>query len=207
MEWHDRVDRLLYDGEHVEDRLEIGEATVVVTSHRVLVFTPEGDGADFRQADRPNVRGATVAAEGTPEHLLRAGTAGLVGAVLLGTAVAVDFGTVMPTIDTAGAADAPGAGSIVGTIDLVARLFVLLDVLVLLGGLGATALALAFVGLYLRSRTRNLALEVAGDDDLAIPVPGPVPGVTDDLEAAIEPEPIAAGGDGAAGTDGSEGLE
>jgi len=59
-EWRGRVDELLYAGESIEERIGVGDADVVVTTHRVLALTPSGDGERYRAIDRPNVLGASI---------------------------------------------------------------------------------------------------------------------------------------------------
>ncbi|MFC6728528.1 hypothetical protein ACFQDG_07745, partial [Natronoarchaeum mannanilyticum] len=81
-EWRGRVDELLYAGESIEERVEIGDAEVVVTTHRVLALTPSGDGERYRAIDRPNVLGASIDADGDRGHVLTAGKAALVAALL-----------------------------------------------------------------------------------------------------------------------------
>ena len=46
--WKSRVDDLLYDGETARETVDVGTSRVVVTSHRVLAFTPDADGENFR---------------------------------------------------------------------------------------------------------------------------------------------------------------
>jgi len=91
-EWRGRVDELLYAGESIEERIGVGDAEVVVTTHRVLALTPSGDGERYRAIDRPNVLSASIDAGGDRAHLLTAGKAGLVAALLFALAAAVDLG-------------------------------------------------------------------------------------------------------------------
>ena len=58
-QWRERAEEMLYAGESVEETFEVDDARILVTSHRVLAFTPGAEGATFQQADRPNVAGVS----------------------------------------------------------------------------------------------------------------------------------------------------
>ncbi len=80
----DHVEDLLYDGETVRETVDLAAGQVVVTSHRVLAFTPRTEGANFRQADLPNVEGVGLGAQTEADLLERALRFGVIGVVLLG---------------------------------------------------------------------------------------------------------------------------
>jgi len=69
MHWVERAEGLLYEGESVRETVPVGAGVVVVTTHRLLAFTPDREGPDFRQVDRPNVDGAEVRTVGTSSAL------------------------------------------------------------------------------------------------------------------------------------------
>lgn len=200
MPWTDRVEKLLYDGETCERRFDLGSesesesapTTLVVTSHRVLAFTPERDGANFRQIDRPNVDGVAVTTTGRSTYRWRALKLGLVGIGLLAVSAAVSLESLLPSLESAGVdSSAPGMEGITGALAQIETMLAILDALVLVGGLVASAAALGFVVLSLRSRTRRLVLEVAGGDDVAVPIDGDDGIVAvGDLERAIRPDPV-----------------
>jgi len=194
-EWRKRVDELCYDGEHVEHRVDLERATVVVTTQRVLAFVPHTAGPDFRHVDRPNV--GTVSLE-TSQRLtaLCAGViAAFAGVATLEMATSVAVSSVAPSADFESIAPLPGSGLVVGFVETVLAAIetglLLLQWSVLLVGGAALVAAVGLIAYYVRSRTRLLVVRVSGDDDLVIPVRG-----TDledelvaDLEAAIRPAP------------------
>ena len=65
MYWVERAEGLLYEGESVRETVPVGAGGIVVTTHRLLAFTPDREGPNFRQVDRPNVDGAEVRTVGT----------------------------------------------------------------------------------------------------------------------------------------------
>ncbi|MBV0925427.1 hypothetical protein KTS45_14565 [Halomicroarcula limicola] len=174
MDWGARVGSLLYDGETVEERVSLGESGVVVTSHRVLVFTPDRAGPNFRQVDRPNVDGVGRRTSGESRFLeggLKALVAG-VALVVAGQLVSLDSLARGVSLDSGSAATAPGLGGMMSTLQtllsLVARLD---DLMVLFGGLALVLSAVA-LGVYAWSRERLLVVEVAGGDDVELPASG-----------------------------------
>lgn len=217
MDWAANVDELLYEGETIERRRDLEAGAVVVTSHRVLAFTPGADGENYRAVDLPNVEAATVRTGGETRFLRRAITPGFVGVGLLAAGALVSVESYAPTAADAGVeSGTPGAGTIAGTLETVRTLFAMLDALVLLVGLAATAVAVAFGGLYIRSRSRTLVLRVAGEDDLELPLEAATEGLAADLERTIRPDGESgdasdgAGGDAdstESGDDGDDGDE
>lgn len=182
------MEELLYDGESVRESIDLDPARVVVTSHRVLAFTPDRDGPNFRQVDRPNVEGVSPGADGDRTHLVRGIRWMAIGAILLVTGAAVDLDALIGRVDMgdAGGAQRIGAGGVLGlvrtTLDLLGRL----DEGLMLAGAVAALAGLAAVGLYLRTRDATLVVAVAGDDDLHLPRPADAE-VRDRLEAAVVP--------------------
>ena len=192
-EWRERVDELCYDGEHVERRVDLECATVVVTTQRVLAFVPTTAGPAFRHVDRPNV--GTVSLE-TSQRLaaLCAGiVAAFAGVATLETATSVDFASFAPSVSLDGLAPLPGSDLVVGLVEAILTaietVLVALEWSILLVGVAAFVVALGLIAYYARSRARLLVVRVSGDDDLEIPVTGSDlesdPAVT--LEAAIRP--------------------
>lgn len=195
-DWADDAERLLFDGETVTHRLERDEGAVVVTSHRVLAFTPDATGENYRAVDRPNVEDVSRHSGGNRAYLRRALTPGLVGIGLLAAAALVDVESYAPTVEDAGIEPGtPGAGSVRSTLETVGTLFAMLDALVLACGLIATLAAAAFLGLYLRSRERALVIAVAGEADLELPPGTDADGEIEALTRAIVPKST----DGSAG--------
>lgn len=169
MDWQARADELLFDGESVRERVAAGSDGVVVTSHRVLVFTPEGDGANFRAVDRPNVTAVRAGTQGNAERLHRAAVAGVGGFGALVLGLVLDFDSLVPNggVDIAGGG-AAGIGGVLETIETLIRLFGLLDDLLTAVGLLLLLAAVALTGIYGAQRKPKLTIEVAGADDLQV---------------------------------------
>lgn len=188
--WRSQVDDLLYEGEAIRDTVEFEDSRVVVTSHRVLAFTPEAEGANFTQVERPNVAGVDTGARAESGLLERAIRIGVLGAVLLVAGWIIDFGSILGDIDLGGggAAGRLGIGNILGPLQQMLAVLRNLDQYMLLGGALALLLAVGLAGVYWWQRERTLVIEVAGDDDIHIPRPSEAPDAARRLERAIAPE-------------------
>jgi len=162
-EWRERVDELLYAGESIEERIGVGDAEVVVTSHRVLALVPSGDGERYRTIDRPNVLGASIDAGGDRGYLLAGGKAGLVATLLFALDAAVDLGGLLSMSPT----DAPAGAA--GALKTVASALALVDLLLTLAWALPAVVALAYLVRYAVGRRRALRIAVAGGDDVVIP--------------------------------------
>jgi hypothetical protein len=190
MDWADRADSLLYDGETVQDRIPAGTGGVVVTSHRLLAFTPDRDGANYRQVDRPNVDGVDVRTGGEFRFLERAVKAIVVGSVLLAAGLTVSLDGMVDgiSLESGGATSAVGIGGMLGplqsTLDLLGHLD---DLMRVFGGL-ALAFGAVVLAVYLWSRERRLVVSVAGGEDIELDAPEDE-GVVDRLQAALRPVP------------------
>lgn len=186
--WGRRVEDLLYEGETVETTVEAGAGSrVVVTSHRVLTFTPGGPGANFSQVDRPNVVGVAAGARSSDGYLLRGVQWGLVGALLLVGGFVVDLGGMVADVGAVDdpAADRIGLGGLGSLLDAVLALVRSLDEMLLLGGALALVAGLAMAGFWYWDRDRTLVIEVAGDEDLHVPKPAEAGAAVDRLAAAV----------------------
>jgi len=189
-DWSDRVEALLYEGEDVLERVSAGEANVVVTTHRVLAFTPGMDGENFRQVERPNVTDVGVRTDGETRYLLFGLRAGLLGVVLLAIGLVVDFGALVGDVDLAstGAGGQMGIGGILGMVQGMVSILAILDVYMRLSGALLLLAALIPVGVYLHSRERRLVLSIAGGEDLPVASPpADAEAVVERLRGAIRP--------------------
>lgn len=192
-QWHDRVDQLLYDGEAIEERFDIDSAHVIVTTHRVLTFTPDSDGEDFNQVDRPNVLGVTLGSGGSNAALWSALKYGVLGLILFIPGFVLDFESLIGdsgSFNTEGA-DRFGSGEILDVMELIISVFIRLDDLLLAGGLLAFLVAAAYVLYYWHvQRDPALVLETAGErDNLYLPRPTDPEQIIGTLEAAITSSP------------------
>jgi hypothetical protein len=166
----DRLSEMLFQGEEVEEEFTVEGARVAVTTHRVLVFTPDGDGRRFDHADRPNVLDAGVETTGKDSYVGWGTKAGVYGAVLFGGGVLLETSGVLDSLGGVTAPqDAPGAG-IAQLVSLLPQAFGALTTALLVGGGLLVVGALALVGLYFSSRERELVIELAGRDPMRVPV-------------------------------------
>jgi hypothetical protein len=188
--WRDRVSELLYEGERVSESVEFDDATVVVTGHRVLAFTPEMDGANFRTIDRPNVAGVDTGAQSERGLLERGVRYGVIGAVLLVAGLVVDFGSIVGSVDLTGSAASGriGVGGIMGAMQGMLDLLRDLDRLLRLFGALAVLLALVVLGVYWYTREPTLVIEVAGDDDVHVPRSTGASECVQRLQTAVAPD-------------------
>ena len=189
MDWVAQAESLLYDGEVIEADVRLDRGGVVVTSHRVLVFTPDREGSNYRQVDRPNVEGVDVTTSGDWTFLELGVKALVVGVVLVaaGMTVSLDGLVGNVSLDSGGAASAVGIGGMVGLLQTMLTLLAQLDDLMRLFGGLALAVAAVVLGVYLWSRDRLLVVRVAGDDDIELTAPEDE-SVVERIEAAIVPE-------------------
>jgi hypothetical protein len=168
------LDALLYDGESVVEAVDCETGRVAVTSHRLLVLTPDGDGPNVRAVERPNVEAVTTArtgGESAAETGLKAGVVGVV-AVAAAPAAAVD----VPSVALGSGAIA-GLGALTSLFGLLSRLD---DALRLLG-VGALLVALVAGVWVVRARRNVVRVDIAGGDDLHLEASDP-----DAVAAALE---------------------
>lgn len=190
MQLAERAETLLYDGESIQEQVAVGAGGVVVTSHRLLTFTPDRAGPNFSQVDRPNVDAIEIRTVGDFRFLERAIKSLVVGAVLLvaGFTVSLDGMVEGISLDSGGATNAVGIGGMLGLLQsMLALLGQLDDLMRLFGGL-----ALFFGGVvlavYLRSRERSLVVSVAGGEDIELADPESQSAV-DRLQAVLDSPP------------------
>ena len=173
---------LRYAGEEVVDRIDLDGSRIAVTTHRVLVLTPDGPGRRFRSVHRPNVTGVSRGVQADPSAGRRALQAGVYAAVLTIAGVVIDLDGLLGNVST----DGPGAlKQVLGTIERLLGLLTLLDELLLASGIVAGAVAAAFAGIYLWRREREFRIDVAGDDPISLPRPDRESVVADRLRAAL----------------------
>lgn len=183
--WTDRTEDLLYDGESVRERVPVGTARLVVTSHRLLAFTPD-DEPRFRQVDRPNVTGVAVETSARTDLLRTAARPALWGLVLLVGGLLISFDSLLGPVSTPSGVGVGGILSIVQTI--TTGLSLLDDAMRVLGSLLLLVALVPVLG-WLRSRERQLVVAVSGGDDVRVAVDGEDPeSVAAALTAALRPD-------------------
>ncbi|MFC7248633.1 hypothetical protein ACFQJ5_02075 [Halomicroarcula sp. GCM10025324] len=188
MDWVERAGDLLYDGEAIETEVRVGSGGVVVTSHRLLAFTPDREGPNYRTVDRPNVEGVDVRTSGEGEFLEQGIKALVVGVVLVGAGQVVSLDSMVEGISLGSgeAAGAVGLGQMMGLLGgLLTLLAQLDDLMQLFGGL-ALALSVVVLGVYAWSRERVLVVGVAGGEDIVLSAPDDED-VVDQVRAAVLP--------------------
>ena len=199
-DWSDRVAELLYEGEDVTEQVSVGDAHVVVTTHRVLAFTPEMEGENFRQVERPNVTDVSVRTDGETGFLMTGFRAGLFGIVFLGVGMVVDFGALMGDINLSemdAGAGALGIGGILGMVQGMIDILSSLDDYMRMFGALLLLFALVPVAVYVYSRETRLVLSIAGGDDLPIASPPEdADSIVAELRDAILPEGVSGGSNG-----------
>lgn len=189
-DWRRRIERLLYDGESVQETVEFGATSVVVTSHRVLAVTPEMEGENLRQVERPNVAGVAAGARASPGLLERGLKCGVVGALLAAAGYVVDLDGLLGGVALRNRATTElGIGNAVGSLQGLLGLLTQLDQLLRAVGALALLLAVVLVGAYRLTRDETLVVEVAGGEDVHVPRPSDLDATADRLERAIAPEP------------------
>lgn len=168
----DRLANMLFQGEEVEDEYTVEGARVAVTTHRVLVFTPEGDGRRFDHADRPNVLDANVETTGHSSYVTWSVRSAVYGTVLLGGGVLLKVSGILEQLGgTQPPADAPGA-EIAQMVSLLPEVLgTLMNALLVCGGL-LLVVSFGLVGLYLESREQELVIERAGREPMRVPASG-----------------------------------
>jgi len=188
MDWVARAESLLYDGEVIEADVRLDRGGVVVTSHRVLVFTPDREGSNYRQVDRPNVEGVDVTTSGDWSFLQLGTKALVVGVVLVAAGMTVSLDSLVSdvSLDGGGAASAAGIGGMLGMLQTMLTLMAQLDDLMRLFGGLSLAFAAVVLSVYLWSRDRLLVVRVAGDDNIELTAPDDE-SVVERIEAAIVP--------------------
>jgi hypothetical protein len=187
--WSDRADDLLYDGESIEEEMAIDSATVVVTSHRVLAFTPEGDGSNFQQVDRPNVTGVSVRSGGERKFLTQAGKAAIYGFVLIVAGLLLPLDDILSGVGLPSTTGQLGIGGIMGMFQQMLSLLRNLDDFMRLIGALLLLFAIVPMGVYLWTRERALEIGVAGEDPIRVPAPETDgDAIAERLETVILPE-------------------
>lgn len=191
--WKDRVEELLYESESVEEVVDVDDARVVVTSHRIMAFTPEMDGENFTQAERPNVTAVETSSMANDSLAERALRYGIYGGLLVLAGTFINFERFVGGIEfDAEAAEQTGAGGLVGLSQRMIDGIALADELMQVVGALALLLAVAIFAVYWLLRTPTLAIRVAGDgDDIHVPQPDEPDLAATTLEQAIIPDEMS----------------
>ena len=187
MGWQSKVEDLLYESESVEEVVDIDTARVVVTSHRVLTFTPEMDGENFEQVERPNVTGVATSALSRTGLAAKSVRYGVYSAMLMLAGLFINFDSLIGDVQfDSQAAQGTGAGGIIGLAQGMLNFFARLDQFMQMIGALGLLVAVVIFAVYWLLRTPTLAIEIAGDrDDLHVPRPDDPDLAVTALEEAI----------------------
>lgn len=194
MEWSARVEELLYEGESVASSVAVGEHDVVVTSHRVLAFTPTlPDAPNYRAIERPNVEGVTARDDSDPVALTQAVLWGVFGFVLVVGGFLFEMGDLISLPETYESGAVGTGGGMVSLFETVFTALSLLDEAIAVFGLGVLAVAAYYTYRYRESREHVVAVVVAGADDVRLPVADEATqgDATASLRAALDGAPTA----------------
>lgn len=185
--WKDRVEDLLYENETVEEVVDVDSARVVVTSHRVMTFTPEMDGENFTQAERPNVTAVETSAVGKTDLVERSVRYGIYGGFLVLGGLVINFEDYVGGISfDSQAASETGAGGIVGVAQGMTNFMANLDELMQTLGALVVLIAVVLFAVYWLLRTPTLVIRIAGDRrDIHVPRPEDADLAATALEEAI----------------------
>jgi hypothetical protein len=216
--WSGSVDELLYSGERVVHRTEIGDNEVVVTSHRILAFTPDSDGENFHQVDRPNVSNVRRGATGETNLLSQGTKVGGIAIVLLLAGQFISLDSYVAGMDfDSGAAGRMGLGGIMSMMNSMMNFIANLDEYMTMLGALLVLLAVFIFAVYVLTRDRVLVIGVSGDGE-NVQVPGPkeeIKAAATDLDGVLfgsGPQRASAddgvpGGDGDADQDADAGFK
>lgn len=164
----DRVRSLLYAGEEPRAALPVADGYLVATTHRLLVYTPRGDGVNLRVVERPNATAVSHDASGN-EQLLEPIVYTIGGGLLLVVLGSVlNFGSMADAVPSMEGAGSVGVGSILAQIASVLSLVGLVDELMAVGGALALLVGTALTGVYLYTRRSEIVVRVAGESDLRV---------------------------------------
>lgn len=183
--WFARVEELLFEGESVETKIDIGEGGLVVTSHRVLAFTSDDGGANYEYVDRPNVTGVKRATRGTASYLTPAVKALIVGAVLVAAGQVVSLDDLVGGIELS-TTGGMGLGGFLGLMQSLLGILAMLDEIMTAVGALALLFGAGLLGIYAWSRADLLVIEVAGDDDIELPAADTDDGLAERLSRAVQ---------------------
>lgn len=187
--WLDRAAQLTYDGEEIVETLEAGTGGVVVTTHRVLVFSPDSDGEAFTHVDRPNVEGIEAVERGEMRWLTFAAKAGIVGTVLLLAGALLPLDALVGDVDFGDGGTGIGLGGAMGMLRTILDVLRSVDTVLLVLGALAFLVAAGAMGWYLQTREHQLRIERAGAAQMTLSLGDEeLPdGTVDRLRDAISP--------------------
>ncbi len=176
---------VLFGGESLDAAVQLDNATIGVSSHRVLAYRPDGDGPVLQTAHRANVRDIAVSTAGTTTAGYRAVRFGVYTLILVAAGSLIELDTIMEPVS---APTGMGMGGAVSLLNLVVRLIGYVDEALLFAGFATAVVTVFFVARYLNSRDRVLEITRAGDDPLRIPITSRGQSAADHLTSSLTGE-------------------
>lgn len=179
-------ERWLYDGESVLVTEPVTTGWVAVTTHRLLVYTPDSDGRAFASYDRPNVGGVRFDTSGNERSLAVLPRLLVYGLVFLGGGVAFRRAGLTDLLDV-DAGDSLAVVGMAGLFDTVQAGLQFLELALFVVGAVILVCAAAVGVFYAHSRTTTLVVDVAGDGAVTHALPsGTADAVTlDEVRSAL----------------------
>lgn len=159
------VEAVTYDGERVVDVVGLAEGTVGVTTHRVVVLSPDAEGPRQQAAPLANVESIAESTGGEERHVRRAVRFGVYGLALLAGSLVVDFDG-MAAVEPPTAAAGPDR--LIGAAVAATSLLSAVDDALRLAGALVLVVALGFGAYAWRGRQRELRVAVSGDEPLVL---------------------------------------
>jgi hypothetical protein len=163
------LERWLYAGESVCIAEPLASGWVAVTTHRLLVYTPDTEGAPFVSYDRPNVDGVRLGSDGDARYLTVLPRPLVYGFVSVGSWVAFRQAGLATLLDV-DAGDSLAVVGMAGLFDTIRTALQFLELALLVGGLLTLTGAAVLGVLSLRSRTTHLVVDT-GDGPVTHPLP------------------------------------
>lgn len=156
---------LLYADESRVERLRVGDATVVLTTRRLLVVRDRTEGG-LRAVDRANLGEVRTRTASDRGHLLLSVQWAGLGLFLLAAWWTVPLGEFVRPVDPP-----PDVGfeSVFAAVNAIVSLLAFLDEAFLAAGVLAVGWAIVRVGRYFRGRKRVLEVTVAGESPISLP--------------------------------------
>jgi len=164
------LDDLLFQGESIQEDVGMSTGQVALTSHRLLVFTPEVDGKRFSHADRPNVLGASVTVEGDTRYRDLMVRGSVYGILLLGGGYLLDNYPAFKSLTSMDVTSNQATAGTVGMVSGIVSMLGLLTSVLFLAGLVTLIATATLLALYMRTRRRELVIDVAEREPIRIPV-------------------------------------
>lgn len=163
------LERWLYAGESVRAAEPLASGWVAVTTHRLLVYTPDTEGTPFASYDRPNVDGVRLGSDGDSTSLVWLSRLLVYGLVFVGGWAAFRQAGLATLLDV-DAGDSLAVVGMAGLFDTIRTALQFLELALLVGGLLTLTGAAVLSVLSLRSRTTHLVVD-AGDGPVTHPLP------------------------------------